>query len=113
MNIKMISTLVVAAAFLSVNLIAAEYNASKKPELTLESSDMELIEKAIKGNFKNLSTKDKKQLKAFLNDYKQSAKSVKINKGATSPKGKYKKKSKKGNNIYSNGEIQGKKQSSN
>ena len=50
------------------------YTKASKPYLVLTAIDIGLIEKAIKNNFKNLSSKDKKGLKKFLADYIESVK---------------------------------------
>ena len=110
MNIKSITTLSIITLFLSFNLFAAEYNDSKKPELSLEGADLVIIEKAISNNFKNLSGIEKKKLKKFLNDYKSSARSIKLDKNLQGPggknkKNKYAKKSRRVMNTYKNGQL--------
>ncbi len=60
----------------STGLLAAEkdYEPAKKPSLTLKKSDLSVIDKAAKKNFKGLSTKEKELLLKYLKDYAKSAK---------------------------------------
>ena len=107
MNSRLILTLTLLIGIFSTSLIAADYNPPKKPEMTLSATDMTCIDNAIKSDFKNLSSKDKKKLKSFLLDYSKSAKSEK---GTTiSPKSGPDKKSKKsgksGIKTYRGGKI--------
>jgi len=60
----------------STGLLAAEkdYEPAKKPGLTLKKSDLSVIEKATKKNFKGLTTKEKELLLKYLKDYAGAAK---------------------------------------
>ena len=60
----------------STGLLAAEkdYEPAKKPSLTLKKSDLSVIDKATKKNFKGLSTKEKTLLLKYLKDYAGAAK---------------------------------------
>jgi len=74
--LKRITILSLMLGLLSTGLLAAEkdYTPAKKPELTLKKSDLSVIAKATKKNFKGLSTKDKELLLKYLKDYANSAK---------------------------------------
>ena len=73
----------------STGLVAKDvnYEAAKKPEITLKKSDLDVLEKAKTKNFKGLSTKEKEQLLKFLDDYVASAKKEKVSdkKGKVAP----------------------------
>jgi len=74
----------------STGLVAKDvnYEAAKKPEITLKKSDLDVLAKAKSKNFKGLSTKEKEQLLKFLDDYVASAKKEKVSdkKGKVSDK---------------------------
>tara|TARA_B110000438_G_scaffold222281_1_gene215683 strand:- start:70 stop:381 length:312 start_codon:yes stop_codon:yes gene_type:complete len=74
----------------STGLSAAEKNfeAAKKPSLTLNKSDLSVIEKATQKNFKGLSTKEKELLLKYLKDYAKSAKHQKNDAKSDMKKGK-------------------------
>jgi len=50
------------------------YTKASKPELSLTTQDIAVIEKAIKNDFRRLSKADKNKLKDFLEDYKDAVK---------------------------------------
>ena len=55
-----------------------DYEAAKKPSITLEKKDLDLLAKAKSKNFKNLTAKEKAELLKFLDDYAASAKKEKV-----------------------------------
>jgi hypothetical protein len=77
--LKRLTILSLMLGLFSTGILAAEkeYVDAKKPELTLLQSDLTVIEKAVKKNFKGLSTKEKELLLKYLKDYKKSAKKQK------------------------------------
>ena len=73
---KLIVVSIILGLF-STGLIAKEasgFEKAKTPELTLKHKDMQIIDKAISKNFKGLSSKEKKALIKYLEDYAKSAK---------------------------------------
>ena len=77
-NKLIIGTLLIS--LFSTGLVAKDkdYEAAKKPSITLEKKDLDLLEKAKSKNFKNLTAKEKAQLLKFLDDYAASAKKKKL-----------------------------------
>jgi len=74
--LKRLMILSLILGLFSTGLLAAEkdYQAAKKPALTLKASDLSVIEKATQKNFKGLTTKEKGLLLKYLKDYAGSAK---------------------------------------
>jgi len=77
-NKLIIGTLLIS--LFSTGLVAKDkdYEAAKKPSITLEKKDLDLLAKAKSKNFKNLTAKEKEQLLKFLDDYAASAKKEKV-----------------------------------
>ena len=74
--LKRLAILSLMLGLFSTGLLAAEkdYEPAKKPALTLKKSDLSVIDKATKKNFKGLSTKEKELLLKYLKDYAGAAK---------------------------------------
>ena len=77
-NKLIIGTLLIG--LFSTGLVAKDkdYEAAKKPSITLEKKDLDLLAKAKSKNFKNLTAKEKAELLKFLDDYAASAKKEKV-----------------------------------
>ena len=77
-NKLIIGTLLIG--LFSTGLVAkdTDYEAAKKPSITLEKSDLDVLAKAKSKNFKNLTPSEKAKLLKFLDDYVASAKKPKV-----------------------------------
>ena len=89
----MIFSLILGLSLTGLFAKEAEFEAAKKPELTLKKSDLAVIEKAKSKNFKGLNTKEKELLIKYLSDYAISAKHEKTEPKPKPRPGKSKKKS--------------------
>ena len=87
MNNKKILVLTIIFAMFTTTISAGTSNATTAPSAgSLSKADIQLIDKATKGNFKGLTSTEVKQLKQFLSAYKESSISTKAQKGAKSTK---------------------------
>ena len=78
MNNKKILVLTIIFAMFTTTIFAGTSNATTAPSAgSLSKADIQLIDKATKGNFKGLTSTEIKQLKKYLSAYVESSINVK------------------------------------